>query len=131
MGNNGEENESETVEELENELDEEFIELEIFEKKVGIFSDFLKEQKINLSKWFEGIISRSQTKFEASMKTSKLQFVLTIIFLFLISGGLLTALLLDKIVAETFIGIIGIVIGYMFYMLKYSAISQIKKGEQI
>lgn len=129
MGNNEEENESETVEELETELGEEFIELEIFEKKVGIFSDFLKEQKINLSKWFEGIISRSQTKFEASMKTSKLQFILTIIFLFLISGGLLTALLLDKIVSETFIGIIGIVIGYMFYMLKYSAISQIKKGE--
>ncbi len=116
-------------EELEETAEEELIELRIFGEKVKIISEFLTDQKISLNKWFEGAIIRSQRGFEARITSSKIQFWLTIFFLLLIAGGLLTALLMNKIVAETFTGIIGIIIGYMFYMLKYSAIAPTKRKE--
>ncbi|MHA1222373.1 MAG: hypothetical protein ACTSP3_03725 [Candidatus Heimdallarchaeaceae archaeon] len=129
-----EKEEEQTNEEIEENLEltpeEELVELQLFGEKVKIISEFFKEQEINLSKWFEGIITRKQVEFESRLKSSKIQFGLTMIFLFLVSGGLLTALLMDKILAETFIGIIGIIIGYMFYMLKYSALAPIRQKEQ-
>ena len=64
--------------------------------------------------------------FENSRKPISRQFWLTILFLILITAGLLSALLLNKIAAETFTGFVGIIIGYMFYMLKYRVLFQQK-----
>ena len=106
-------------------------EFEEGELKLKDVSEFLREHNINLSKWFEWFIDRNRTDHKQRLKSAKTQFWVIVIFLAGISGGLLAALLTDKILGETFIAVVGIIIGYMFYMIKYSAISPVRRRDEL
>jgi len=91
------------------------------------FQEFLDRNNIKLKELFDWILKRNQQEFYIRLKSARIQFWSIVIIIAGIVSGLFSALFTGIILAETFLSILGIIIGYLFYLLKFSAISPFDK----
>jgi len=97
-------------------------------KILEVLQEFLDKNNIKVKELFDWLLKRNQQEFYSRLKSSRTQFRIITVILAGIIAGLFAALFTGFILAETFLSILGIVIGYLFYLLKFSAISPFEKA---